>query len=248
MGTLDPMADGVLPVGIGKACRLFDYFLDKQKIYLAEFKFGTDFDTLDTTGTPVHTGGRIPTLSEIEGAIPFLLGDVLQYPPLYSAKNVNGERAYVLARKGVQVELEPKSVHIESIEARCVSQDTFSFKIVCGGGTYIRSVARDLGKLLGTYAAMSALTRLQSGCFKIEHSVDSDILTKDNISSYIIPTEDVISYEKISLYDKDAGKVKNGVKIKISYPDGFYKVYLDDMFYGIGEIKDNCLKIKTKLC
>ena len=104
MGTLDPLASGVLPVGVGNAARLFDYFLEKEKEYIAEFTFGVDSDTLDSTGNLVY-GGRVPNESEICAVFPTLLGDIMQVPPKYSAKNVNGKRGYDLARAGVEFEL-----------------------------------------------------------------------------------------------------------------------------------------------
>ena len=108
LGTLDPMACGVLPVAVGNATRLFDYFLTKRKRYIAEFTFGTDTDTLDTTGTITAEGGRIPSEEEICAALPYLTGELMQVPPNYSAKNVNGARGYELARKGEVFTLPPK--------------------------------------------------------------------------------------------------------------------------------------------
>ncbi|MDE6373242.1 MAG: tRNA pseudouridine(55) synthase TruB, partial [Clostridia bacterium] len=140
MGTLDPMADGVLPVAIGNAARLFDYFLTKEKTYIATFIFGEDYDTLDTTGAVTAGGGRIPSAAEIAAVIPKLTGEVMQIPPKYSAKNVNGRRGYELARRGVEFDLPPKKVVIKSIKLlEAVGNNGYGFEIICGGGTYIRS-------------------------------------------------------------------------------------------------------------
>ena len=145
MGTLDPMASGVLPVAVGNAARLFDYFLKKEKTYVATFRFGTHYDTLDTTGAVLNDGGRIPSKNEIIEAIPSLVGEVWQVPPKYSAKNVNGQRGYQLARGGVEFELPPKKVTVKSIKLlNGLGNEEFSFEIECGGGTYIRSIARDM--------------------------------------------------------------------------------------------------------
>ena len=105
MGTLDPMASGVLPIAIGNAARLFDYFLDKRKTYIATFTFGVDSDTLDSTGTITEMGGYIPSESEILSIIEGLCGEVMQIPPKYSAKSVAGKRGYQLARAGIEFEL-----------------------------------------------------------------------------------------------------------------------------------------------
>ena len=148
MGTLDPLASGVLPVGVGNATRLFDYFLEKQKEYIAEFTFGVESDTLDSTGNLIR-GGHVPDEREIEAVLPAFFGDIMQMPPKYSAKNVNGRRGYELARAGIEFELQPKKVHIYGME--CLGkaegkEDTFRIKIRCGGGTYIRSIARDVAE------------------------------------------------------------------------------------------------------
>ena len=150
MGTLDPLASGVLPVGVGNATRLFDYFLEKEKEYIAEFTFGVDSDTLDSTGNLI-CGGHVPNEREIEIVLPTFFGDIMQVPPKYSAKNVNGQRGYDLARAGVEFTLPPKQVRIDGIELLGKSKDkenTFLFKIRCGGGTYIRSLARDIANAL----------------------------------------------------------------------------------------------------
>ena len=116
MGTLDPLASGVLPVAFGKSTRLFDYLLDKDKVYKAEFTFGYETDTLDRGGVVIKDNGKLPTESDIISVLPSLVGEVMQMPPIYSAKNVNGKRSYELARLGVEVELKPKKVTITSID------------------------------------------------------------------------------------------------------------------------------------
>jgi tRNA pseudouridine55 synthase len=173
MGTLDPMASGVLPVGLGKATRLFDYLLDKKKTYVATFRFGVLTDTLDTTGTVTATCDKIPTSDEILSVLPRFVGEIEQVPPLYSAKCVDGKRGYQLARQGVDFKLPAKKVTILNIELLGQKGEAdFDFKIECKGGTYIRSICRDLAYSLSTYATMTSLEREKSGCF-----------TKDNAFS-----------------------------------------------------------------
>ncbi len=249
MGTLDPMAGGVLPIAVGNATRLFDYLLTKTKTYVATFRFGEDYDTLDTTGTLLNSGGRIPTKDEIEEVIPTLTGEIMQIPPKYSAKSLNGQRGYKLVRAGVQFELPPKKVTVHSIKLLGGEGNSFSFEIVCGGGTYIRSIARDMASALSTYAAMSALTRTASGPFRIENSVKSEELTPDNISEFLIPCDSVISYESIRLTEAEAKKVFNGVAVKSGYADGIYKIYAPDGgFYGLAEVSGGNMKVRIKLC
>lgn len=249
MGTLDPMADGVLPVAVGNAARLFDYFLKKKKTYVATFRFGESFDTLDTTGSMTDRGGRVPTESEIISAIPSLVGEVMQIPPLYSAKNVNGKRGYELARSGADFSLPPKRVQIDSIKLlRAQGENEFVFEIECGGGTYIRSIARDMAEKLGTLAAMSALTRTKSGVFSIENSVRCDELTAENLHEYLIPCDGVLFYESICVAGREAKKALNGVPFPCGYGDGEYKLYIEDSFYGIASVRGGVLKVRTKLC
>lgn len=248
MGTLDPLASGVLPVGTGNATRLFDYFLNKQKEYVAEFTFGVASDTLDSTGELIY-GGRVPDESEIAAVLPAFCGDILQVPPKYSAKNVGGRRGYELARAGEEFELPPKQVRIDEILlSGRAAENVFRFTIRCGGGTYIRSLARDIAQALGTNAVMSGLRRTQSGYFKIEDAVPLDGITEENIESLIIPSEAVVPFERILLKGARAEKIFDGVPAETDYPDGEYKIYRNEVFYGIAEVKKGRAKIKTKLC
>lgn len=252
MGTLDPLASGVLPIGVGNATRLFDYFLEKEKIYEAEFTFGVASDTLDSTGELVY-GGRVPSAQEIQSVLPSLTGDIMQMPPKYSAKNVNGRRGYDLARAGIEFELQPKKVHIYGMELTGQrSENTFAVKIRCGGGTYIRSLGRDIAAALGTNAVMSALRRTQSGIFTLEKSLPFSVLESEpsleEIENYIIPTQDVLPFCVFTPKAGDVEKLFNGMTVFTDYADGLYKIYREDSFYGILEVQNNRAKIKTKLC
>ena len=254
MGTLDPLASGVLPVGVGNATRLFDYFLEKEKEYIAEFTFGVDSDTLDSTGTLVR-GGHVPNEGEIAAVLPQFFGDIMQVPPKYSAKNVNGKRGYDLARAGVEFELPPKKVHIYGMELLGKVEDkpdTFRIKIRCGGGTYIRSLARDIAAALGTKAVMSALCRTQSGIFTLPHTIDFADLEKDPDLSWlqanIIPTQDVLPFADLRLPEKDMAKLFNGMTVFTDAQDGTYKIYQNDLFYGLAEVNKGKAKAKIKLC
>lgn len=250
MGTLDPMASGVLPVAIGNAARLFDYFLNKRKTYIAVFRFGIDSDTLDTTGNILKEGGKIPSEEEIKSQLSKFEGEILQIPPRYSAKNISGKRGYELARAGVDFELPPKKVNIYSFKLlRRVNSDEFEFEIECGGGTYIRSMARDIGLALGTTAVMSALIREKSGIFNLKDAVSTENLTVDNIKNYIIPTQDVLPFTEIYPKGDNAKRLFNGLSIKTDIPDGIYKIFTESReFYGLAEVKQSSLRIKTKLC
>ena len=254
MGTLDPLASGVLPVGVGNATRLFDYFLNKEKEYIAEFTFGVDSDTLDSTGNLI-CGGHVPNEAEIAAVLPTFFGDIMQVPPKYSAKNVNGKRGYDLARAGVEFELPPKKVHIYGMQTLGKVEDkadTFRLKIRCGGGTYIRSLARDIAAALGTKAVMSALNRTQSGCFTLPNAVDFEFFEKDPdltaLEQYLIPTQDVLPFADLLLTEKGAQKLFNGQRVAVEQADGLYKIYKDEAFYGVAEVKNGLAKAEIKLC
>jgi len=250
MGTLDPMATGVLPIAVGNAARLFDYLLNKKKTYIAGFAFGEYFDTLDITGTVKLSGGRVPTKEEIIGVIPKMQGEIMQIPPEYSAKNIGGKRAYRLAREGEQFFLPPKRVTVYSINLLGFEQpNVYMFKIECSGGTYIRSIARDMAETLGTYAAMSSLIRTASGPFIIENAHKTRDLTAENIENYIIPCDSVVDFTPLTLGAKEEKKLLNGIPVKTELSDGLYRLYLNDKtFYGLAQSEKGILKVRTKLC
>ena len=254
MGTLDPLASGVLPVGVGNAARLFDYFLEKEKEYIAEFTFGVDSDTLDSTGALVY-GGDIPSKADIEAVLPTFFGDIMQIPPKYSAKNVNGKRGYELARAGIEFELAAKKVHIYGMELLGESEDkenTYRIKINCGGGTYIRSLARDIAAAFGTKAVMSSLLRTKSGIFTLDKAIPFSLLESDpsmeELEKWLIPTESVLPYEDLLLNEKQSVKLFQGQQVCVEQADGLYKIYQDGSFYGIAEVSGGNAKAKTKLC
>lgn len=245
MGTLDPLACGVLSVGIGNAARLFDYFLQKEKRYSARFVFGATTDTLDREGEIVR-GGRVPSADEIASALPAFIGEIMQTPPRYSAVSVNGRRGYDLARSGQDFELSAKKVRIASFTLReQTAPDEFAFDIVCGGGTYIRSLARDLAEALGTKGYMSYLCRTASGVFTCETSVPFDSLTAENIRDYIIPTDSVLPFPVLENADE---RIFHGVGVRTACADGLYKLYRGDEFYGIARVADGVARSEKKLC
>lgn len=246
-GTLDPIAEGVLPVALGRATRLFDYSLEKIKVYDAVFEFGVETDTLDNTGMVLSYGRKNVTAEEINAVIPELVGSVEQVPPLYSAKSVGGVRAYDLARKGKEFVLQPKKVEIYSIELLDkIDEGVFLFRIRCGGGTYIRSIIRDMAAKLGTVGIMTKLTRIRSGNFTIDSAYDVDEL--DDIESKILPIEFLTDgFDRYDLTESEYSKVKNGVPVECRNEDGYVAVYYKNDLLGIGEISEGKIRIKTWL-
>ncbi len=246
MGTLDPMASGVLPVGIDQTSRLFPFLLDKKKTYLANFTFGYTTDTLDVTGEVTDRTSNLPTYSQIEGVLSSLTGEVMQVPPKYSAKCVNGKRGYQLSRQGVEFELSPKKVIIDSLElVSQVGENEYQFKIVCGGGTYVRSICRDVATLCGSLGAMSALERTQSGVFNLSNGVTVEqFINSENPEKYLLPPDIAVNFEKLILTEAQAQKILDGIYLDYGFKDGIYRVYNGEEFWGIGHANGGSLRIK----
>ena len=248
MGTLDPMASGVLPVAVGNAARLFNYMLAKTKVYRAIFQFGVETDTLDATGKIVRKVENVPSTDKLRAILPSMIGEIEQIPPAFSAKNINGTRAYQLARQGKDFVLCAKRVQIDQIDLldQCAT-DCYEFRIVCGGGTYIRSIGRDIAYACNSLATMTALVREQSGPFKLNNSVRKQNLTTQNWSQFLISPDSIIDLPALRLEGEDAFRVRNGQKVPKVFADGEYCLYLDNLFYGIAVIKNEIMSTKTKL-
>lgn len=194
-GTLDPMATGVLLVCVGPATRLVSILQQAPKTYLAEFRFGQRSDTDDASGEITETPDVVPaTQDRVAALIPGFCGVIEQTPPAYSAVKVDGRRAYALARQGAEVALQPRPVRIDSIDITHFDWPNLSLRIQCGSGTYIRSIARDLGEQLGCGGLMTALERTQIGSFQASDAIDPETLTADSVSEALQPAVDVVSH------------------------------------------------------
>ncbi|NCB48441.1 MAG: tRNA pseudouridine(55) synthase TruB [Clostridia bacterium] len=251
LGTLDPLASGVLPVCIGKATRLFDYFLKKRKTYIAQFSFGTQTDTLDLEGKVEKICEYIPTRKELCDAInDNFLGKIMQLPPDYSSKKINGQRAYDLARKGEEIKLSPKEIEIFDFKIlQQKDEKTFEFEITCSSGTYIRSLARDLASSVKTCATMSNLIRTKSGDFCLENSLEFNNLTREQIEEKLFPLEAILKeFKKIEVNEEQLRFLRNGTRIDIFWAksdDNDICVLCNKIVVGIGKIVDYKLKIET---
>lgn len=190
-GTLDPNATGLLIILLGKATRLSQYLTSKEKAYEGIFELGTTTDTYDVDGKVMHThAGNFPEEEAVAETLKQFLGDQDQLPPMFSAKKVNGTPLYKYARKGKEIEREKVQIHVRSLELIKMEQKEVSFRTICSKGTYMRSLAHDIGNCLGCGAFLKTLRRTQSGDFKIEDALDgSTIKTLDTaiIKRRIIP-------------------------------------------------------------
>lgn len=246
-GTLDPDGEGVLPIALGKATRLFDYTLDKKKVYYTEFVFGKETDTLDESGVVIKECDKVVEISDILSVIPTLKGEIDQIPPLYSAKSVDGRRAYDLAREGKEFTLKPKRVTIYEIEYLGVENGAYAFRITCSGGTYIRSIARDMAYAMGTLGYMRYIRREASGPFNIERAYTLNELESIDIEQNLIKMEEILV--DMPRFDAPKGAERlldNGVRMALKVPDGSFKMYIDDELTWIAEKNENDGRIDFK--
>ena len=193
-GTLDPMADGVLLIAIGKATRFFDYYLNKNKIYTGEIKFGYSTTTYDQEGE-INSKISEPDIEsvDIRSIVSSFIGKQFQTPPIYSAKKINGKALYKYARKNIKVDIKPSEIEIYSFEYKVIDRSTLWFKVCVSSGTYIRSIAYDMGIKTGFGAYLSQLTRENVGNFSLSDAISYDLIDSGQI-------EDVIS----NIYDKNS--------------------------------------------
>ena len=246
LGTLDLEGEGLLPVTVNGATKLFDFFLNKDKTYETNFVFGFETDTLDTSGQVTKESPCDISKEEVEAVIKTMIGKYAQMPPQYSAKKVNGQTAYKAARAGVQVELKPKEIEIYDFKLlNQLDKNLFRFEISCSSGTYIRSVCRDLAEKMSTYGSMQCILRTRCGGFKL-----SDAFSLDEIKSgefKLMSCENVFDYPAITLTQNQTEKLLNGQQIKVVTTDGLYKIFSENDFIGIGEVVGGLLKFKLRL-
>ena len=210
-GTLDPFAEGVLPICIGKATRLIEYLQD-DKEYLATVQFGAATNTFDLDGEKVFTSDKKVSRDDIKEGLKSFEGEILQLPPIFSAIKVKGKKLYEYARKGEEVEIQPRKVVIENIELKNFDEELQQAQILlkCSKGTYIRSIANDLGKNLGCGGHLIKLIRTQAGKFRVENSVQLDGI---DVESNLINPLDILNLPKIAVDNDDLARIKNGMPI-----------------------------------
>ena len=246
-GTLDPGAAGVLPLMIGKATRLFDLITDKEKTYLAQWIPGLQTDTQDLSGTPLQKREIRVKREELEAVIPRFIGDIGQVPPMYSALKRDGKRLYDLAREGQQIGLEPRRIHVDSIEVLEEAEDgSWMLRIHCGRGTYIRTLCQDIGTAMGVPACMGALTRTAAGRFTIGEAVPlEDLLQMQYLEPALLPMDYPLAHlPKIVLKSETEKQVRCGNPIdagKAEFDCGegvTARLYLEERFCGIGHLSE----------
>ena len=196
-GTLDPDATGVLPVLLGRATRLADLFADDNKTYEAVIRLGVKTDTLDMSGTVLETSDALVSEDEFLKVLPDFMGEISQIPPMYSAIKVDGKKLYELARAGKEVERKPRQVYIEEISLEEFSYPLARIKVSCSKGTYIRTLASDIGEKLGCHGAVEKLVRTRCGEFGISSAITLDeiqrLADEGELESVVLPLSAVLS-------------------------------------------------------
>lgn len=260
-GTLDPAAAGVLPICIGRATRLFDFLVDKRKEYIAELVIGVATDTEDATGSIIACSDKTVTEEELSTALSGFVGEIEQTPPIYSALNLNGVKLYKLARAGeISESLENKKRRISIFELeliRQVEKNRFLIRIVCSKGTYIRTLCKDIGAALGCPAYMGFLLRTKSGAFTLEESYSiaelNQMRDEGTLKDAVIPMDRAIAHVpeiRVSgLSFKKEQLLLHGAGIKFMHEVEClpHRIYLNDEFLGLGEVRDGELKVTVWL-
>lgn len=220
-GTLDPMASGVLPLAFGEATKTLSYAVNKTKKYKFTIRWGEARDTDDLEGNIIGTSDKRPGVSAIQNILKRFIGEVNQVPPAYSAVKISGQRAYKLARAGNDVILKPRPVFIEDLTLmNILSTEEACFQLCCGKGVYVRSLARDLARALGTVGCVSNLRRTQVGNFLEKDAISLDQLKilghKEAAASKLLPVETVLDdIPALVLTEEEAKIVKNGIAIPL---------------------------------
>ena len=230
-GTLDPMATGVLPVFVGRATRGVEFFEHAEKTYETVLRFGITTDTEDTTGKILTEQEVHLTREDVEGVLPNFRGDILQVPPMYSALKVNGQKLYDLARKGREVERQPRPITIHELTLLDFFRNEAKLRVRCSKGTYIRTLCKDIGEALGCGGCMAQLRRVQAGEYTLEGSVPLHDLLKiseagEDVEHLLRPVDSMFaSTPKLTLNQKQSRLVRNGNSFASDAEPGKYRVY-----------------------
>lgn len=239
-GTLDLEASGVLSIVVGKATRVSDYMMGKDKTYETLIEFGKKTDTLDASGEVIDKSDKQITRSDLEEVLKNYEGEITQIPPMYSALKVNGKKLYDLAREGIEIERKKRRVTIYDIELLDFNFPYAKLKVTCSKGTYIRTLVDDIGEELGTFAYVKDLCRVRVGDFRIEDSIDSDEILEMDKENLILSLNNLdMALDNFPRYDLDKkyfSNAINGMTIRIENKlEEKVRVYVGDEFIGLGK-------------
>lgn len=254
-GTLDPNAEGVLPICVGKATRVSEYLLTADKEYRGKLVLGSSTDTQDSDGETLNTSLKTVTEQEIRESFEKFRGNISQVPPMYSALKQNGKKLYELAREGIIVERKSRDINIYELKIEEIKNNKeITFFTKCSRGTYIRTLCNDIGEDLGTFGHMSDLLRVGVGPFDVENSYTREYLenlSPQEVEKLLLPIDfPLMEFQKIDIEKEFYEKLVNGVKLVLFNKEHLIgevlRVYCKDKFIGIGEviIKDDSQLLK----
>lgn len=252
-GTLDPFATGVLPIAFGEATKTIPYMMDAKKTYLFTVTWGQERSTDDLEGDIVASSDHMPSLQEIMEKLPKFTGTIKQRPPLYSAVKIDGERAYDKARAGEKFETKEREVTIHSLKVTDHKANETSFEMECSKGTYVRSVGRDLARMLGTYGYISALRRTKVGSFGLNHTISlvklEELVHSAPLEEWILNVVTVLDdILALAVTKEQASFLKNGGTIpKENFPSSInigliYRAMLGDKLVALCEFDEKNLR------
>ena len=239
-GTLDPMATGVLPVFVGRGTRGVEFFEHAEKTYETVLKLGITTDTEDIWGNVQIQSQVCVTDEQIDGVLAQFRGEIMQVPPMYSALKVNGQKLCDLARKGQQIQRQPRPITIHQLVLLERGEDTLRLQVRCSKGTYIRTLCKDIGEALGCGGCMQQLRRTRAGEYTIEEAVPLDaLLASENPGEFLRPVDSMFrSYPALTLPANQEKRCRNGNPFSLSVPDGTYRAYSESgEFLMLGKVE-----------
>ena len=226
-GTLDPMATGVLPVFVGRATRGVEFFEHAEKTYETVLRLGITTDTEDITGTVLTEQDAFVTGEMLEEVLEKFRGDIMQVPHMYSALKVNGQKLYDLARRGKEVERQPRPITIHELTLLGMEAEGIRLRVRCSKGTYIRTLCKDIGQALGCGGCMAELRRVAAGEYTAQEAVPlQELLETENPEQYLRPVDSMFrNYPQVTLSEKQETRCRNGNSFSVQMADGTYRAY-----------------------
>ena len=243
-GTLDPMATGVLPVFVGRGTRGVEFFEHAEKTYETLLKLGITTDTEDIWGSVLTQSPVSVTEEQVEAVLSRFRGEIMQVPPMYSALKVNGQKLCDLARKGQQVQRQPRPITIHQLNLLERGEDTLRLQVRCSKGTYIRTLCKDIGEALGCGGCMQQLRRTSAGEYTIEEAVPLEaLLESENPEQFLRPVDSMFrSYPSLKLTANQEKRCRNGNSFSLSVPDGTYRAYSESgEFLMLGKVESGIM-------
>ena len=243
-GTLDPLATGVLPVFVDRATRGVEFFEHAEKTYETVLQLGITTDTEDITGTVLTECDAFVTGEMLEKVLEKFRGDIMQVPPMYSALKVNGQKLYELARKGKEVERQPRPVTIHELTLLGMDAEGIRLRVRCSKGTYIRTLCKDIGEALGCGGCMKELRRVQAGEYTIAEAVPLDeLLASEDPGAYLRPVDSMFrNYEAVTLTENQEKRCRCGNSFTRPMADGTYRAYSQSgEFLMLAKVENNVM-------